>query len=509
MAVSNEAVHENDPVPTLDDVLLDAYCYSTPNVTALEDALEMDLPSRSQQQAALWKGARGQRLPQHEHSDMTLHIPDRSSTGLIAITSTALACVTGLLFLLTPSLPLTRAPQIPIEQMTGVSQIPPPSLPIPPPLSTSIRQKAPPFSPPPSNPPLPLQPALCALRRSGMKNLRSYSPPIWCQSMDQDSAACELAYVGFEADGTTRCTAETCVVMQRCAYQDEKCRLTKEFISCALAPPFPPLLPEPPIPPALPCSTAVVRGLNTRFAIGRPSNDLAAAGVFLRGADDAVDTYSDTPWAGRESIKEWFRVNAGDRISGSIMNRRVPFYYRGSGALLAVRPEVVARAFMCAFHTDASSYNSKCDPPGASATCLPGCYGVTKATLDKEGWCNSPAPMDVFVRGAGSVCPYPLADVRGMLQRQEEHTAARGCRCCSWPDCPLYNEVILDSEVWTENLPSTIEAVLFPAGDNAAQAMARRWRHLLLEHFHLDASEVPLVRIGDPEREDAPFSLVE
>ena len=51
--------------------------------------------------------------------------------------------------------------------------------------------------------------------------------------------------------------------------------------------------------------------------------------------------------------------------------------------------------------------------------------------------------------------------------------------------------MILDSEVWTENLPSTIEAVLFPAGDDAAQAMARRWRHLLLEHFHLEASEVP------------------
>lgn len=263
------------------------------------------------------------------------------------------------------------------------------------------------------------------------------------------------------------------------------------------------------MPPAIPRAAEVVAGLNARFATGHPSNDLAAAGVFLRGADDAVDTYSDTPWAGRESIKEWFRGNAGDRISGSIINRRAPFYYRGSGALLAVRPEVVARAFMCAFHTDASSYNSKCEPPGASAECLPGCYGVTRASLDVQGWCNSPAPMDVFVRGAGSVCPYPLADVQGMLQRQEAYTAARNCACCSWPDCPLYNEVVLDSEVWTENLPSTIEAVLFPAGDDNAQAMARRWHRLMLEHFRLDASALPLVSIGDPERDQAPFRLVE
>ena len=109
-ADATEASQPAERALPLDDVASDAD--PVPNDAAFEDALEMDLPSRSQQRAALRKGARGQRLPQHEQSDLTEQRQRRCSTDLIARASMAVACVTGLLLMLQPPPPpLALAPQ--------------------------------------------------------------------------------------------------------------------------------------------------------------------------------------------------------------------------------------------------------------------------------------------------------------------------------------------------------------------------------------------------------------
>ncbi|KAL1526257.1 hypothetical protein AB1Y20_014977 [Prymnesium parvum] len=368
----------------------------------------------------------------------------------------------------------------------------------------------PPHPPPPYPPPLhptPMPPlSVCAYRTSQMTNLHAFYPPRWCKALGANATLCALAYVGFESDGITRCTAAACSVLQRCAVDATTgCVLSRELTFCAL----PPSAPIPPLPPPELRGEAIVERMNARFSRGHASNNVEAAGVFLRGVDLAFDMDTDTPWEGKSSIVEWFRSIAGDRISGSIMNQRLPYFYKGLGPLFAVRPSVVEQAFLCGYHMDASSFNSKCPPSAEDAECLPGCYSATRASLGISGWCNSPQPTEVFVAGGGNVCPFPLSDLQGMMQRQGRHTRGRTCSCCSWPDCALYNEVVLDSKVWSEQLPKTIEAICFLASDADGKKIAERWRSRMLGHFHLQATELPLVRIGDIERESAPFSLVE
>lgn len=67
-------------------------------------------------------------------------------------------------------------------------------------------------------------------------------------------------------------------------------------------PPAPP--PRPPAPPPI-AEWDRVRDINERFARGRPSNDLAQAGVILRqfdGLDDSVRTYHDASQIGAELV---------------------------------------------------------------------------------------------------------------------------------------------------------------------------------------------------------------
>ena len=178
--------------------------------------------------------------------------------------------------------------------------------------------------------------------------------------------------------------------------------------------------------------------------------------------------------------------------------------------MFAVRPAVVDQALLCAYYTDASTFNSKCSEPGASTSCLPGCYGATWSTLNVSGWCNTPSPMQVYGRfPGGTICPFPPAGLKAMMLKQEHHTAAHGqCQCCSWPKCALFNEVVLDSAVWSQHLPWTVEAVVFPADSPGAEVLARKWHRKMLDDYQMEASELPLVRMGDVGSE-APFSLAD
>ena len=95
-----------------------------------------------------------------------------------------------------------------------------------------------------------------------------------------------------------------------------------------------------------------------------------------------------------------------------------------------------------------------------------------------------------------------------MLRAQERLAATATCECCSWPGCPLYNEVLLSAETWVSRLPHTIEAIFVPVGASPeAEAQARRVHQYFRATYRLQASEgPPLVRVN--RKAHAPFELV-
>lgn len=305
---------------------------------------------------------------------------------------------------------------------------------------------------------------------------------------------------------------------------------THPFALAPTPPAPPPRPPPPPTPPALrhvrppPAPTAlaragaaahshprkrhVVRELNGRFARGRPSDDVSEAGVLLRALDALTPPEAEashtTPWLPVASSR------ATDRFSASLASRRLPYYFMGNAgegvAGFVVAPAVANVSMMCSYADDAASINHMCFPPGASAQCLPGCLGANGQgpVATSEGWCVPKNEWDYR-------CPHHAAQLGTMLALHESRARRdprfRSCTCCSWPECALYNEVLLDAHTWVAHLPWTIEAVFFSAGAAHAEATAREAHGAFLAHFALDAAQVPLVQL-DLHNLGAPFTEV-
>ena len=278
-----------------------------------------------------------------------------------------------------------------------------------------------------------------------------------------------------------------------------------------------PLIPPPPV-PSLPRSPqvppSVVEIINRRFARGEPSNDAAAAGVYVRSFDDlmGLDGGVKARWQPRESPSIIARGLAG-RISGSIINRQVPYYFQsrdGSGAGgFVVSPAVVQEGMMCSYYTDVASDNSLCSTDGnwTGGGCLPGCYGATRASMDLSEWCDSQSPTIVYSVQSGQnwACPWPPRNLKGMLEEHLRESAKMSCMCCSWPDCPLYNEVLLSADVWSSWMPSTIEAVFYTKSSVEAESAARETHARFLTTYNLDNSSVPLLELS--VMSDNPFTV--
>ena len=187
--------------------------------------------------------------------------------------------------------------------------------------------------------------------------------------------------------------------------------------------------------------------------------------------------------------------------------------YMGSAgdgvAGLVVAPHVVNEAILCAFWTDVGSVSSVCeDGTQGNFThggCLPGCWGATKATAGMSAWCGTPEPLRIWLTQGSFTCPYSPANLEDMLQVHERRAAGASCRCCEWPGCPLYNEVVIDARVWLRHLPGAVEAVYYPKGSRAAEVEARRVHGAFLAAFSLDEERMPLMTI-DIWNHDQPFA---
>ena len=183
-------------------------------------------------------------------------------------------------------------------------------------------------------------------------------------------------------------------------------------------PPPSPLLPPPPPPPPwrLPDgSSSVLDLINARFIAGRPTNDLASAGVLVRTIDGLEDPVQ--PWMPCASGEKWLAMCSrfNNRFPTSLLWPGHTEIYRGSDQGGFVLRSTEARV-QCAYHADGTTMSKKDNPCPEFCT----------------------APGAKFWR-----CAWPPTALHQMMENQK-------------PDS--HNEVVLDSSTWVEHLPRTIEA---------------------------------------------------
>ena len=227
-------------------------------------------------------------------------------------------------------------------------------------------------------------------------------------------------------------------------------------------------------------STAHLAG-RTTFRNGKPSNDLAAAGVMIH-LWDGVETKGED-WLSLEGTQWW---------SSSIVNARM-------GDLFAHHPGFVLSPWhvrlLCSYPGDGSTSGYSC--PGKSwssdayatsqelrqAACVPGCTKLPP--LGNRRYCDSPsAGPDDATYGVTSGCPWGPNDLKSML---EHHMEREGSKVHAH-----YNEVIVDAESIRAQLPLSIEAFVLPSGCSSGYRDRARASHEAFNKRYKDA-KVPLL----------------
>ena len=199
-----------------------------------------------------------------------------------------------------------------------------------------------------------------------------------------------------------------------------------------LAPPAPPetILPEllslpppspsppPPMwPPRPPPPRPVVDVLNERFRNGRAhtNNDPNKLGVLLHQFDGMEDYEQGWKPCTPRSVNEWCAPFA-DRFASSIINRRQPLLFNDKGGIIFRTETPELYRVLCSYAADAGSMSVVCDPPGVSATCVPGCWS------GEPSWCTQARPWQ---------CAWQPAELGIMMQKMEESNSREE---------PRYNE---------------------------------------------------------------------
>ena len=236
--------------------------------------------------------------------------------------------------------------------------------------------------------------------------------------------------------------------------------------------PAPPPLPRPPFPPPS-NGHMIVAELNARFRDATASNDIQTAGVLIRSWD-ALSAWG-RPWL--PCTKDEFCARYSDRFAVSLIYPGHNSVYDKGGFVL--RPGEIE--LNCAYASDGGSQGACCSPPGKTATCSPGC----------KRWCD-PA------RGAKNWgCAWKPEQLREMILQQQVLQPAGG----------QYNEVILDSATWVQNLPHTIMAVyVFKGAEPSDVDNSRRVHMDFLRYYGITSEETPFVTF-DLENPSEPFEL--
>lgn len=302
----------------------------------------------------------------------------------------------------------------------------------------------------------------------------------------------------------------------------------------------PPVLPPPTGPPA---SIAIASAINARFANGRPSNDIAAAGVVVRLVDPsrcamcaeeimmssrldarvrALHTLTRDPalaqsddervtrplarfllrcaWrnAHSDSERPWLPCTAGwcaqfgAHFAATLINAHAPYLYAKSGVSqkwadkdestgFVIHP--TAAHLQCAYYSDGSTMWKLCD--GTDARCVSGCPPPSPAS-----WCHE---FD-STRGWEWYCGWRPYHLDQMMRQQLDAFAWANC-----PSDPCYNELVLQPDALVAALPYSIEAVFYPSYATPAQrAHARRVHARILSDHALSDERLPLLMYTPP-----------
>ena len=223
-----------------------------------------------------------------------------------------------------------------------------------------------------------------------------------------------------------------------------------------------------------------------------------AAGVLVHQFDG---TEADEPWLPCPPTK-WCG-DIGDRLSASLINKRLPYLFKEGGAGIVLAPP--ATRIRCSYFGDGGTMPRRCTNPPATG-CVPGCCSV-------EGypdWCEDVRLESQAVYG----CAFKPTDLDAMLRHHELRANGGSGQG--------YNEVIIDPTVWTETNVG-VEAFYFvynPAentaakkpgsgGNNAAFEEQARQAHLAFHAKYGSTMAVPLVKLVlVPEEGEPVFTRV-
>lgn len=168
-----------------------------------------------------------------------------------------------------------------------------------------------------------------------------------------------------------------------------------------------------------------------------------------------------------------------DRVSASMMNAQVPYYYDMEAGGMILDPALAT--ILCSWAFDGGTMGMQGDPEQT-----PGCYGK-KCEPGNAGYCY-----------------WEPGQEKQMMQQQRNRPQGQGC---GQPTCG-YNEIVLSGATWQSSLPGLIQAFYFPVGGMSAEEKVRKHHQNFLTAFGLESSLVPLLRLDLANRQ-IPFQLVD
>ena len=165
----------------------------------------------------------------------------------------------------------------------------------------------------------------------------------------------------------------------------------------------------------------LLRALNAAFENGTPSNELALTGVMLHQFDGTTDY--DAPWMPCPT-SQWCH-DVGDRLSVSIVSKRLPFLYKDGGAGMILSPS--ATHVRCSYFADGGTMSKKC------VSTMNGCVAGCCDQWGYPNWCE-----DVRLESQTVYqCAFKADDLGAMLRHQTLRAEGRH-----------YNEVVVDTAHW-------------------------------------------------------------
>ena len=185
--------------------------------------------------------------------------------------------------------------------------------------------------------------------------------------------------------------------------------------------------------------------LSDVYRHGKPSNDVSEAGLMVHAFDDTEDWHEQ--W--KPCYKDRWCEQFNKHWSASIINAKQPHTWTTSGILL--HPDRSKNQVLCSGAVDIATYHSGCRRPN---------------TNDRI---------------------YKPDELEDMLNESMNNCGDR---------CDNYNEVVINSSYYVQNLPRSILAIIY-FDDAAAKEQVRAIETYvgLLDKFQLTECELPLLKI--------------